>query len=36
MPLLVYFVAAVLGIGALTAATSNGSISPTHFMCVAH
>ena len=36
MPLLVYFVAAVFGIGALTATLSNGAISPAHLMCVAH
>lgn len=36
MPLLVYFVAAVFGLGALTASVSNGSIGASHFMCVAH
>jgi len=36
MPLLVYFVAAVLGVGALTASLSSGSVAPAHFMCIAH
>jgi hypothetical protein len=33
MPLFVYFVAAIFGIGALTAGLSHGS-SASHFMCV--
>lgn len=36
MPLFVYFVAAVFGVGALTASLSGGSVTPSHFMCIAH
>ncbi len=36
MPLFVYFIAAVFGVGALTASLSNGAVSPAHFVCIAH
>jgi hypothetical protein len=35
MPLFVVFVAAVFGIGALTASASH-ELSPAHFICIAH
>jgi hypothetical protein len=36
MPLFVYFIAAVFGVGALTASLSNEAVSPAHFVCIAH
>jgi hypothetical protein len=35
MPLFVVFIAAVFGIGALTASVSH-ELSPAHFICIAH
>lgn len=35
MPLFVVLVAAVFGIGALTASASH-ELSPAHFICIAH
>jgi hypothetical protein len=35
MPLFVYFIAAVFGIGALTASMSH-ELTPAHFICIAH